>query len=345
MNDPRRGTILIVVAGISALLASLALTFLVRMRSDVEESQLVVQYAQAKIMLAAACNYVQETSRLGWDRYPLKSTGGSPTTPSVDGLHIHEEAFGWVDERTGAVGPLGRMDSGNVPTQLVDLTQGGKWPAVGTSVRCPMYVMKRPPYATQLTACYNPMNRDSASPDFCWPLLKYPDPQPVVPNGWTKAGGPSSATNTKYVDFETGDRTPQPQTTGKSWFRVYRDGPGTFVVTCGSGGTLGFRDWTTEVVAQNQTSLFGGPGGQALFDDLKSTEYRLFYRIEWTAASTEVSYHNLDHDFGQIWEHYESWPPNASHTWSGAVRTQTWMKNPVGTIRWIQRLITEPTTW
>jgi hypothetical protein len=340
MNASRRGTLLIIVAAISALLAALALTFLARMRSDVEESQAIVQYAQAKIMLAAACNYVQETSRIGWDRYPLKSSGASPSTPIVDGLHIHEEAYGWVDERDGSVGPLNRAKQ-----PLADLTQGGKWPAIGTWVRCPMYVMKRPPYATALTACYNPMNRDSTSADFCWPLLKYPDPQPVTSNGWTKTGGPGSVSNARYAEFEAGDRTPRPQTVGKAWFRVYRDGPGTFVVTCGSGGSMGFRDWATEVVPQGQTDLFGGTAGKAMFDDLRATEIRLWYRIEWTAASTEVSYHNLDHDFGQTWEHYESWPPNASHTWSGAVRTQTWMKNPVGTIRWIQRLMTEPTYW
>ena len=70
MPSPRQGTILILVAGICALMAALALVFLTRMRSDMNESNLVLQHAQAKIMLAAACNYVQETSRIGWDRYP-----------------------------------------------------------------------------------------------------------------------------------------------------------------------------------------------------------------------------------------------------------------------------------
>ncbi len=337
-SHPRRGTLLIVVAAISALLAALALTFLARMRSDVEESQALVQYAQAKIMLAAACNYVQETSRIGWDRYPLISSGTAPSTPVVDGLNIHEEAYGWIDERDGSVGPLNRSKA-----QLADMASG-KWPAIGSFVRCPMYVMRRPPYATALTAVYNPMNRDSTSPDFCWPLLKYPDPMPAISNGWTKAGGPSSATNTNYADFEKGDRTPRAQTTNKSWFRVFRDGPSTFVVTCGSGGTNGYRDWSTEIAADPAAVAYFN-NDPMLFDDLKNNEIRLWYRIEWTAAVTEVSYHNLNHDFGPSWEHYQSWPPNASHTWSGAVRTQTWMKNPVGTIRWIQRLMDEPTHW
>ena len=63
----RQGTILIIVAGISALMAAMALTFLVRMRSDVEESQLIVREAQAHIMKVAACNFIMESARLGWD--------------------------------------------------------------------------------------------------------------------------------------------------------------------------------------------------------------------------------------------------------------------------------------
>jgi hypothetical protein len=109
----RQGTILIIVAGVSALLAALALAFLARMRSDTEESQYLLQHAQAKIMLAAACNYVQETSRLGWDRYPFPTAANpsppAPSTPTVDGLNIHEEAFGWVDVRTGETGPLNKF--------------------------------------------------------------------------------------------------------------------------------------------------------------------------------------------------------------------------------------------
>ena len=64
---PRHGTILIIVAAISALMASLALTFLVRMRSDVQESETLMREAQAHIMLTAACQYIQEAARLGYD--------------------------------------------------------------------------------------------------------------------------------------------------------------------------------------------------------------------------------------------------------------------------------------
>jgi hypothetical protein len=98
-------------------------------------------------------------------------------------------------------------------------------------------------------------------------------------------------------------------------------------------------------MSEMQTGLFGGISGQPLFENLKATEIRLFYRIEWTAAAMETSYHNLHHEIATDTEHYETWPPNSAHTWSASRRTQTWAKNPVGTIRWIQRLTQEPTNW
>jgi hypothetical protein len=303
----RQGTILIIVAGVSALLAALALAFLARMRSDTEESQYLLQHAQAKIMLAAACNYVQETSRLGWDRYPFPTAANpsppAPSTPTVDGLNIHEEAF----------------------------------------VRCPMYLMKRPPFAITMQVGHNLMQTaNSSAADYCQPLLRYPDPMPVVSNGWTIPGGPASVTDARFNEFAIGDRTPIPDTQGRAWFRVYRDGPGTFIVTCGAGGSEAFKDWA-EVVAEGKQGMFNND--RPFFENLRNNEVRLHYRIVWTAAVTETSYHNLQHEIGRETDHYETWPPNSSHTWSSSRRTQTWMKNPVGTIIMTQRLLTEPTFW
>ena len=80
----RSGTVLIVVAGLSALLASMTIAFLIRQRSSAEESTQFEQDIQARIMLIAGCNYIQETSRIGYD----------------DGVDpYHREAFGWVDVR------------------------------------------------------------------------------------------------------------------------------------------------------------------------------------------------------------------------------------------------------
>nr|MBA3846327.1 hypothetical protein [Planctomycetota bacterium] len=43
----RRGSVLVIVTGISALMLSLALGFLVRMRSDAEESAAMIRETQA----------------------------------------------------------------------------------------------------------------------------------------------------------------------------------------------------------------------------------------------------------------------------------------------------------
>jgi hypothetical protein len=207
-----------------------------------------------------------------------------------------------------------------------------------------MYAMKIPPYAIKMDAGFNLMKTDQpSSPDYCWPLLRYPDPQPIdaYTNYWTKTGGPGTVTKTNYRAWSIGDPTPQPESVGKSWFRVFRDGPSTFIITCGSGGTQGFKSWSEIPTAMRY--VFSND--ESYFLSLQQSELRLHYRIEWTAAVTETTYHNLQHEFGRNTEHYETWAPNSSHSWSSSRRTQTWLKNPVGTIRWIQRLLQEPTHW
>jgi hypothetical protein len=68
-SDGRRtshGSILIIVAGLCSILLMLSMTFVFRMRSEAAESGIILQDAQARIMLVAAMQYVQESSRLGW---------------------------------------------------------------------------------------------------------------------------------------------------------------------------------------------------------------------------------------------------------------------------------------
>jgi len=88
-------------------------------------------------MLMAACNYVLEASRLGYD-YPR---GQLPAD------NKHREGFGWIDVRDGSIGPK------DAAGQLL-FTQPGQWPAPESAVRCPMYVMKQPPFAVQQTIAY-----------------------------------------------------------------------------------------------------------------------------------------------------------------------------------------------
>jgi len=142
----RRGAILIIVAGLAVLLAGLALTFLIRLRADAEESAATVREVQSRIMLVVACTYIQEAARLGWDlsptshptwagRYPtlattvpgsdftdpvrwrlwrnLRNADGSPLSGADPATMVHEEAFGWIDVRlhrsTGAPLPAGYL--------------------------------------------------------------------------------------------------------------------------------------------------------------------------------------------------------------------------------------------
>ncbi|MDA3960546.1 MAG: hypothetical protein PF961_07130 [Planctomycetota bacterium] len=115
--------------------------------------------------------------------------------------------------------------------------------------------------------------------------------------------------DTTTVGFHTGDPTPRSGTARRTWFRVYREtasdhdgngspwydttnlnGDGTrppngsvFVITCGAGGTMGFRNWT-DVTAANASALFGS---EAAFWDLRRSETILWYRTEWTAYTQQ----------------------------------------------------------
>jgi hypothetical protein len=330
----------------------------------------MLQESQARIMLAAACNYIQECSRIGWDRYPNTSggTGYAQATdsndafpgssPAASNFPIHEEAFGWIDVRDGSIGPKtqeGRpcYDPALSPTMWWDPPPlRPAWPAVTGIVRCPMHVWQRPPYATKLTACYNPINSDpsrSSQPDYLYPFLRNPDPQPQVSNGWVS--GSASVSNALYDDgaggatrndFVHGDPRPRGQTTGKSWFRILREGPATFLVTVGAGGTAGFRSYN-EASQQGFAALFNNDPD--FFRDLSDHELRLWFRMEWSAAVTDVTYHwNLHHTLSNQ-DNYLQWPQNASHSWSYGCRSSGFDRNMGGTFRWIERLLGEPTSW
>ena len=309
MNHARAGTILIIVAGIAALLAGLTLTFLVQMRGDIEESARTVQETRARIMLMAACNYVMETSRLGWSAAP-----GDPT-----------EGFGWIDVRDGSWGPK---------DQAATLVGGGRaaWidlalpPAERPAARCPMFVERRPPFAVMPTVAPNPIPADGA--DFGKALCLHPDPVPVVD------------AQTQWAVWVAGDRTPDPQAACETWFRVYRDGPATFTLTCGAGGTLGYRSWD-EVQADGATARFNGD--RAFFASLRSDEVVRWYRVAWSAAVASSDYQHLQNE-GHLDNHSDHYTQRAMNV-SRESRSQGRQVNAVGTISWVQRLLQEPEHW
>ncbi len=339
----RRGSILVVVVGMAGIIAAICLTFLAKARIEATEMVGLTRIVQARISLAAACAYVQETSRIGWD---------DPATP------LHEEAFGWVDVRDGQAGP--RTDlvtpasySGGalsapaiyrevVPPTATDAAGRPLWPRIGAISRHPFYRWNRPPYAISPDVAPNAIENDPAKPLFGLPLLRKPDPQPAV--------------TTSYAEFAAGDPRLVPGSAGRGWFRLYRDGPATFVVTVGSGATQGFSTWN-EVVALGQTGAF--VGGEATFEALLSEEARLWYRIEWSPGigvfldqstpsqgqmdrSVFVDHHDwythgrsLGHD---IFVGTEMMRTSIVKAWS----TST---NQGGTIQWIQRLRAPPEVW
>jgi hypothetical protein len=244
----RSGTILIVVSGIAAILAALALAFTITMRSDTEEANLLVSEAQSRIMLNAALMYVAETSRVGWQR--------ADASEAI-------EAFGWVDVRSGKPGPrdqLGRLlYTGNDETGI-----GTEYPAVHTSVRCPFHLLNRPPCAVSPEMVANPM---PLAPDQTWGELvsfKNPSPTPVV---------------TDWDEFLLGDVRVRPHSQAMSWFRIYRRTPAIFTITCGSGATHGYRSYQ-EAADAGDGDIFNND--DKYFAEIRRQEFILWYEAEWS---------------------------------------------------------------
>ncbi len=351
----RRGTLLIIVAGVVALLAALAIGMLVRMRSDADEMALVEQEAQVRIMLSAALSYIDEAGRLGYD------------SDSAFATVRHREGCGWIDVRDGQLGPRDNLDPlASEPlfswsSRDPEGRRGYRaWPAPDSIARCPMHVLTRPHFAVRPTVAPNPIDADPASPRFGLPLLTNKDPLPVESTpGVFDFGGPSPG-------FRGWDPRPRMETTGRAWFRAYRldvapttaaTAPdaswATFVVTCGSGGTLGWRDWN-EVEAAGAAATFGDD--PRLFGDLSAHEIRAWYRVEWSPYVAPNDCHNAHPYIEGQWSPFDSFmsfSPNASDCWTSDGSTSgqsSWATTPhvvnqVGTFRYVQRLRVAPERW
>jgi len=342
MNIPttlqRQGTILIVVAGLSALLATMALAFLLRMRSDGEETAGLLRMVQVRSVLYAACNYVLEAGRIGWD---------DPNTK------IHEEAYGWIDVRDGFAGPRLRAFTSAEQASILasgdtKQTWGRTAPLfpIGTIARFPLGVWKRPPCAISQEQAPNAIKTWVTNPGlpitdplFGRPLLTKPDPEPVQSANVL----PTDPVSVRFSDWLRGERVGNSDagagvlrqgSQGLAWFRLYRDSPATFVITAGAGSTQGFRDWpeVTSGPWGDQSGLFGG--SEQLFNTLLTTEVRQWFRVEWSAALSGVM-------VGQNWsgrgrplmDNYDF--PNQYH---GQI-------NACGTFNWVQRLRQPPVQW
>ncbi len=72
-------------------------------------------------------------------------------------------------------------------------------------------------------------------------------------------------------------------------------------------------------------------------------EARLWYRIEWSSAVKDASYHDIQNEypFFGLKDHYALWPMNSSDSHQCEAHT----RGMVGTMRWVQRLRAEPARW
>lgn len=404
-SPSRHGVILIMVIGLAGLLASLALAFIARVKENQALGEQISSEAQARIMLHAACAFVLESSRMGYDyndhaalpttlghlptftssaRWPWAETSGW-TSGRIGGGH--REAFGWADIRDGSKGPKDQDGNALYADGVRSLGTVGMWPDMdpnpaaangrpqGGVIICPMWCWTRPPYAIRRTTIYNPILADPTqmgNPEWGYPLLRNPDPLPVIDNGWTgcAVAGTAGVMNVpraaaNWSAFASGDATPIPNSLNRSWFRLHRVGLVTFVATCGSGGTMGFKDWAEVTGGINGKAIPGSPlypaldqsalfGSMEVFNALRFRETRTWYEIQWSAAVKIPGKASLDSypaDSTGVWwsgsgNKREIFPLVATRgsiagiSANGPVaRVGT---NQVGTISYIQRLKNEP---
>ncbi|MDA3961347.1 MAG: hypothetical protein PF961_11200 [Planctomycetota bacterium] len=378
MSSPRSGILLIVVAGIMALLAVLTLTFITQSRNDSREGEAIMAHTQTRVMLAAALNYIQESSRIGWDlegsAWSAAYSGGGMTSDSIFSraphMHpggfafptdanneVHELAFGWIDVRDGSVGPRtfdydgdGEYDPRFDDTPRVAFFSSSVdaplWPAVHGMVRVPMYRMQRPPYAVEPRFSVNPISQEFGAVDSDGMLLTGESHAMYAGIPLLKNPDPvpdlSGRGSTAAWDWhKAGDRRPLLASVNRGWFRLFRESPATFTITVGSGGTQGFKDWS-EVQYYGAEASWGND--RFAFETARAEEVVLWYRAEWSAAATggDIAAKTGDTDA-------DSWSK------SGVYNRDSWRNprlepfprivNQGGTFTWIQRLREAPTYW
>lgn len=308
---------------------SVTVAYLMNMRADLEDSDLVVREAQARIVLIAGLQYIQEASRLGWDKL---------LTPE------HEEAFGWTDIRDGSAGP---KDKNGQP--LYDVSSN-RFPCIGgKAARFEFHAVEQPPYAIKTSFTHNPAPMDAS---LKWQDLvnyKNVDPQPAA---------------VEWAAFELGKPDARPESVGRSWMRIYRDKnpiplsipinpeepktavePATFTITCGAGGTRGWKTFN-DADLEGEGALFNHD--PAYFGMLRAQERILWFRCEWTSAVGGSSRGIKIKD--GYWELPEINAGSYSNIYASApisVTDQHWWvnRNSIGSILWIQRLEREPDNW
>ncbi len=307
-KNRRQGTVLIVVAGICALLAMLALAFLARMRSDSQEGQLLLEETRARVMFASALQYISETARIGWD---------DPKTPEK------EEAFGWLDIRNGLPGPRDRFGNLLFETDDTLTCKGTKWPAIGSYMICNARLWRRPPTAVSQRVAANPIVHE---PAVRWEkLVNYtnPDPMPMADN---------------FEAFVAGDSSQVPGTDAPCWFRVYRKAPAVFIVSCGGGTSRGHKNWS-EVQSSPDKGIWYSQQEWAM---ARANEPMLWYEVAWSPAVGPTS---PGYIYASGHNNLNIKPATISKFFGGQPEDQQNRRNLSGTFLYRQRLQSEPDRW
>ncbi|MDA3962084.1 MAG: hypothetical protein PF961_14930 [Planctomycetota bacterium] len=204
MNTPlmRSGSILIIAAGLCALLALTATTFLVSMQAETDENEFLLQQTQARVSMVAACSFIMESA---------PKWGGDASGPSGS-------------LATSMLGPHD-MTPWRLPPYAI--TQQRVFSPMGGDASGNVSASQRPPdeetYDFSVNGRVGFRDRVVADSD-------PKDRKPVFPR----------KDPTRYVDasrLATGDDRRIAQVEARAWFRVYHQGGGTFVVTVGAGGT------------------------------------------------------------------------------------------------------------
>lgn len=370
---PRSGVVLLLLTGIISLLAILATTFLVRMAQESANADDTLRLAQNRLTLHAACSYLQESARLGYG-----------TVASDGTLNDRTEGWGWIDPRVEvpageSVHALetahwgGELRIGPFDADGNRLWSDGTWPAPGTVIRVPFYRMERPPWAVKQTIAPNAIPTDHTKPTFGIPFRNNPDPIPVFgsiadqaaydqTDPDPSAGLPSAPGDSLLEEWSRGDPSAVPASLNLAWFRIYREngsesdraataGPvgATFIITVGSAGTLGYKDWT-DVTTSGARGTFDFDSD--LFDELLARERRQWYRVEWSPAVGGGEDHHYAFALAEgeavpqaSW--YEQLPLNPSRFIEDSTAVITGPSQPrnyVGTIRSIERLPGPPSS-
>ena len=256
MSKLQQGMLLIVVAQLMIVIIVMTLSFIVVMRKDGANSQLVSVEAQSRLMLHAGLMYIQEGSRLGWAYDPASPEGQDAASthgwPAAVGT-----AYGWTDTRDGSLGPRGPRpygqgnDSDDIPAPSwwqfgssykpfpldneLPPIRDRRFPCPGSAMRAAMPVLERAPYVTDGRYNYNPIRHGDPNDPNQWALPRgtdfYPmaalDPQPQA-NDWDNfASGEiipiGQQGNVQQQSLPENQYVLKSQSVGKAWFRVYRE--------------------------------------------------------------------------------------------------------------------------